>query len=187
MVVRICAKLTPGCIASSVHETQPLRIWENSSIFAFKIKLLLRNQRTPMNCSVNFFVKFSMSYEYCQSFRDVPNMRILADNAINNNVVQFSFVDLDELFRKISSDSIVPVASTREFPQYLMSLRVIDCSTLAELTISTSWGRSWSRQDSSTCRFGPLDVNPKKDPFLDVDGTLISVTYWWRQHVTLLS
>ena len=42
-----------------------------------------------------------MFYEYCQSFRDVPNMRILADNAIGNNVVQLSFVDLDELFRKI--------------------------------------------------------------------------------------
>ena len=57
-----------------------------------------------------------------------------------------------------SSDSIVPVASTHEFPQCLMLLCVI-AQRFVELTISTSWrGSSWSCQDSSTWRVGPLDI-----------------------------
>ena len=61
----------------------------------------------------------------------------------------------------------------------MIDVLACDCSTLAELTISTSrGGSSWSFQDSSTLRFVPLDIIiQEQDPFLEMDGTCLSVPY----------
>ena len=91
--------------------------------------------------------------------------------------IPLPFVELDELFwKRNSSDSIVPVASTHEFSS-MLGVIACDLSTLVELTISPFSGESsWSCQGSSTDRFGSLDTTILEfDPSHDVDGTCISI------------
>ena len=68
----------------------------------------------------------------------------------------------------------------------MLDVFACDCLTFVERTIWTFWWESsWSCQDSSTWRFGLLDIL-ELDPFLDVEGACMSIPYWSRQHVTLI-
>ena len=74
------------------------------------------------------------------------------------------------------------------FDSSILVVIVYDCSTLVELTSSTSWEEALLDLVKIHPRSGSdllHVVIPKTDPFFIMDGIWISIQYWSKSHVTL--